>query len=116
MWRTLGVVFGMLESPGDTFGGSRRVFGHLFWYLGSSSGTFSDLGDSLEHLGCPNGCQNRLFGILDGFWASFWEAFGSPGGLWEVIWELFGGLWEVFGCFFGFCLGKCKTMKSVVLL
>ena len=32
----LGVVFGILEASGDTFGGSWRVFGRPFWYLVSS--------------------------------------------------------------------------------
>ena len=68
--------------------------------LWGGRGTFSDLGGSLELLGCPNGSQNRLFGIWDGFWGSFWEVFGSPGGVREVIWEFFGSPWEVFGgCF-----------------
>ena len=34
---------------------------------------------------------------METFWNPFWEAFGAPGGVWEVIWEPFGGLWEVFG-------------------
>ena len=46
----------------------------------------------------PNGSQDRLLRIWDIIRASFWEAFGSPGGVWEVIWELSGGFWEVFGC------------------
>ena len=58
----------------------------------------------------PNGSQNQLFWILDGFWASFWEPFGGPGGVWEVMWELFGalplgGLWLLF---FGFVLENVK--------
>ncbi len=59
----------------------------------------------LGDLVAPNGFQNRLLWILDGFWAPFWEAFGSPGGVREVIWELFGALWEVLGgCFSLLCL------------
>ena len=72
----LGTFFGIWTAPWDTF---------------------SDLGGSLGDLVAPNGFQNRLFGILDAFWAPFWEAFGSPGGVWEVIWELFGALGNVFG-------------------
>ncbi len=67
------------------------------------------------HLGCPNASKNRLKWIFDVFWDAFCEVFVSPGGVWEVIWELFDGRWELFGCFL-FCLGKCKTMKSIVLL
>ena len=65
--------------------------------LGVLLGTlFLILGD----LVAPNGFHNRLFWILDAVWAPFWEAFGCPGGVWEVIWHLFGALWEVFGgCF-----------------
>ncbi len=105
-WRLLGTLLGGL-------GGSLGTF---FGIWAAPWGTFSDLGGSLVHLGCPNGSQNRLLWILDGFWASFWEAFVSPGGVWEVIWELFDGRWELFGSCFLFCLGKCKTMKSIVLL
>ena len=44
--------------------------------------------------------RTDVFLILDAFWCPFGEAFGFPGGVWEVIWEPFGGLWEVFGCLF----------------
>ena len=104
-WRTLGVVFGILEAPGDTFGCLGQSLGTFFGIWTAPWATFSDLGGSLGDLVAPNGFQNRLFWILDAFWAPFWEAFGSPGGVWEVIWELFGALWEVFGgCFWVFCL------------
>ena len=97
----MGVVFGLLEASGDTFGWSWRVFGHLFWYLGRSLGHFFW---SCRLLGAPwvsKWILEPTFLDFGGFWAPFWEAFGRPGGVWEVIWEPFGGLWEVFGCFFG---------------
>ena len=45
-----------------------------------------------------------FFGHLGGW--CFWEPLG-------VIWELLGGLWLLFLCFF---VGKRETVKSVVLL
>ena len=98
------MTFGsFLESwrlPGTLLGGLGESLGTFFGVWAAPWATFSDIGGSLGDLLAPNGSQNRLFWILDGFWSPFWEAFGSPGGVWEVIWELFGGLWEVFGCFF----------------
>ena len=103
-WMIWGAVFGILEAPGDTFGCLGRSLGTFFGIWTAPWGTFSDLGGSLGDLVAPNGFQNRLFWILDACWAPFWEAFGGPGGVWEVIWEPFGALWEVFGaCFWVLC-------------
>ena len=54
--------------------------------------------------------------MWDAFWVPFCEALGVLGGVLEVIWEPFGDLWEVFGRFFVFCVGKCETMKTIVLV
>ncbi len=95
----------LLLSNSDTSGGVERSLGIFFGIWTAPWRTFSDLGASLGDLVAPSGLQNRFFSILDAFWAPFWEVFGSPGGVWEVIWELFGALWEVCGgCFWVLCL------------
>ncbi len=85
---------------GTVLAGLGGSLGTFFGIWAAPWASFSDLGGSLEHLACPNGSQNLLFWILDGFWASFWEAFVSPGGVWEVIWKLLDGRWEVFAFIF----------------
>ena len=66
-----GGVFGILDAPGDTFGCLGQSLGTFFGIWTAPWGTFSDLGGSLGDLVAPNGFQNRLFWILDAFWAPF---------------------------------------------
>ena len=70
-----GAVFVSLDAPGDTFGCLGQSLGTFFGIWRAPWGTFSDLGGSLGDLVAPNEFQNRLFWILDAFWAQFWEAF-----------------------------------------
>ena len=100
MYRLSSVQQPLREGLGTLLGGLGGSLGTIFGIWAGPWATFSDLGGSLGDLVAPNGSQKLLFWSLDTLWDPFWEAFRAPGGVWEVIWEPFGGLWEVFGCFF----------------
>ncbi len=106
--KTLGIVFGILEAPGDTFG-----------CLGRSLGTFFGIWTAPWGLGdlvAPNGFQNLLFG----FWMPVGLHFGRLLGVRVGSGKSFGSLLVPFGrslaLAFGFCVGNRETVKSVVLL
>ena len=116
-WRLLGTLLGGLGGSSGTFFG----IGATLWR------TFSDLGGSLGDLVAPNGSQkgrgiHQMAPRTDffGFWIRFGIHFGRLLGPRVGFGRSFGSLLVAFGrslgVFFWFCLGKCETMKSVVLL
>ena len=113
-------------------------FGGCFWTLGGFWGHFSGV---LEGLWAPFLVSGQLLGalflILEAPWGTLWHQmaprtdflgfgrcfgvhFGRLLGSRVGFGRSFGSLLVAFGrslgVFLGFCLGKCKTMKSVVLL
>ena len=55
-------------------------------------------------------------GILGRFWVYFGRRLGSRAGFGKSFVSLWVAFGRSLGVFFWFCLGKCETMKSVVLL
>ena len=75
-WRTLGVVFGILE-----------LLGTLSGDLGGSLGTFLVSGQLL----------GPLFQILEAPWGTFWHRMGPRTdffGFWWLLGSILGGFWE----------------------
>ena len=105
-WRLLGTLLGGL-------GGSLGTF---FGIWAAPWATFSDIGGPLGDLLAPNGSQNRFFGILVAFGLHFGRLLGGRVGFGRSFGSLLVAFGRSLGVFFGFCLGKCKTMKSVVSL
>ena len=68
-----------------------QLLGALFLVLEAPWGT-------LWHQMAP---RTDFFGFWMRFGIHFGRLLGAGGVGWEVIWEPFGGLWEVFGCFLG---------------
>ena len=105
-WRLLGTLLGVLEGLRAPFLVSGQLLGTLFLVLEAPWGT-------LWHQMAP---RTDFFG----FWMRFGVHFGRLLGSRVGFRRSFGSLLVAFGrslsVFFGFCLGKCKTMKSVVLL
>ena len=56
-----------------------------------------------------------FYGLLRGLWCGFGCPWGPFGGLLGGFGWTFGSLWVAGACFFGACVGKRETVKSVVL-
>ena len=106
-WRLLGTLLGGLGGSLGTFLGIWAApSGHFFWswrLLGGPYGTKWLPELTFLDFGC----------VLGSIWGGFWGPGWGLGGHLGAFWRPLGGL-RVF--FFVFFLGKCKTMKSVVLL
>ena len=90
----------------DEFGGLWEVF------CGSRGLLETCLGD----LGGLLWIRGGFYGLLRGLWCGFGCPWRSFGGLLGGFGWTFGSLWVAGGCFFGACVGKRESMKSVVLL